>query len=93
MTSDDDFEQLDADARRRIGKPLDDCTFDDLQRLIAMNMADVVRDTADVDRADATLAEARVCGCSNIAEPRLDDGSPDIGRVRVVHTCYNCGWS
>ncbi len=82
----EDLDQLDRDARAFVGKPLLDCTATDLRRLGVLVAADTARRVADLDRANAALNDVASCECT-IAVPQRPDGSLDIGRGRVRHTC------
>ena len=74
--------QLDADARRIVGKPIVDCTVDDLDRISKTIQAEATAQMAAVDQAQMVLAEARACGCDTIWVP-----NDDISRAVVEHTC------
>ncbi len=82
-----------------LGKHAFDCTVDDLTSISTMihgphrgvpkgNTCFIAREVADLDRADAALAEAARCGCDQLTTP-VDPitGEPDLGRARVIHTC------
>lgn len=60
--------------------------FEDWQRHLDRLEARHIAMTADIDRAEATLADAVRCGCQISVE--VDgNGEPAIGTGRVVHTC------
>lgn len=76
---------------RHEGEPLLALTAAELDAVAAGMEALWARNLADVDRARASVVEARRCGCS-IRIPLQPDGSQrDLGRAIVHHTCGRSG--
>lgn len=70
-----------------LGKPLVNCTREDLDTITRTLYARAAAETADADRADAAIREAAECGCERFRVPVDAHGRPDVGRAQVVHTC------
>lgn len=78
-------------ARRHEGEPTMDLEPAELEAIAAGIEALWAKDLADLDRARASAAEARECGCS-LRIPLQPDGTRrDIGRAVVHHTCGRTG--
>lgn len=77
---------LDADARRIIGKPIGQCTIADLTEIIRVCTAETTWMRAEIDQAEMIAREATRCGC-RVAVPIRPDGTRDLGRAVVHHTC------
>lgn len=88
MTNDDRtrFERLDQHAQEFLGKRIEDCDQDDIDTIAGHLRLRAAAGHAAVDQAEAVQAEAERCGCP-IVGPALADGSPDIARARVMHSC------
>jgi hypothetical protein len=80
------FAQVDAEARRIVGKGIGECGWNDLEVIRITVQAEQTRLQADMDRAGAALAEVVDCDCL-LEMPLTSDGQPDLGRARPRHVC------
>jgi len=81
--------KLDEAARRIAGRPLLECTAENLALVNRTLAAEVTAREAAIDQTRAAIADLeRGCGCPLVVPPG-PDGEPDAGRARVLHlpTC------
>lgn len=77
----EELAEMDATAQRVVGKPLLECTAEDMQTIVSALIADVFAIDAAVERADMALRDVKDCGC--LVQVR----NGDIGTGRPMHTC------
>lgn len=80
------FDDVDKESCRIVGKPISECTKSE-RDIVRKHIRDEATGIlALLDRYQAALNEAARCGC-DLDTPRLPDGSPDLGRAAVIHSC------